>query len=118
MAKIVFLPHCLRAPDCRAKLSSEGYICLDCGKCRISSFLKKAKEKGYDVFIVPGASLIKKILEDYGDPEIVIGVACDAELKEGLAMMKKYKIKAKALKLLKDGCINTEVDFDKLESML
>ncbi|MCK5282257.1 MAG: DUF116 domain-containing protein [Nanoarchaeota archaeon] len=116
--KIIFLPHCLRNTDCKAKLTDHGYQLLNCGKCEICRFKKKAEEKGYKVFIVPGASMIKKILKEYKNPELVIGVACDTELKEGLALMKKQKINTKGLKLLKDGCVNTEVDFEKLYKML
>lgn len=118
MAKLVFLPHCLRSSDCPSKLGKYGYELVSCGRCNVCTFKKFAEEKGYSVFIVPGASMIKKILVDYPNPEIVIGVACDAELKEGIDMMKKAKINSKGLKLLKDGCVNTEVDFEKLKNML
>ena len=118
MVKLVFLPHCLRSTECKAALKEEGYECLSCGKCRIWEFQKKAKEKEYKVYIVPGASMIKKILKNYDSPEVVIGVACDTEIREGAKLMKKMKINAKSLKLTKDGCVNTEVDFDKLIKML
>ncbi len=118
MSKIIFLPHCLRNPECKAKLTEEGYVCIDCKRCKISDFRKKAIDKGYQVYIVPGASLIKKILSNQPKPEVVIGVACDVEMKEGIEMLKKLKINAKGLKLLRDGCVNTDADFDELERML
>ncbi len=117
MDKLIFLPHCLRSTECPAKLASHGYNCINCGRCKIGAFKKTAEEKGYNVFIVPGGSMVKKILEDFDDPE-VIGVACQSELKEGNELVKKKKIKAKSLQLSKDGCVNTEVDFDKLYNML
>ena len=118
--KLVFLPHCLRSLECKAKLTEQGYICLNCGKCKIGSFKSKAEEKGYNVFIVPGASMVKKILEGCESPERVIGVACEVELKEAAVLMKKKGMmkNAKALKLLTDGCVNTEADFDNLYNML
>lgn len=115
MEKIIFLPHCLRNQNCKAKLEADGYHCLNCGKCEIGGFKKKAEEFGYNVFIVPGASMIRKIMEEHGSAEMVVGVACESELKEGAKLMRRYKIKAKTLQLLKDGCVNTEVDWDKLK---
>jgi len=118
MTKIIFLPHCLRNQECEAKLESDGYHCLNCGRCEIGNFKKTAEEKGYKVFIVPGGSMVKNILSKYPDPEVVIGVACEAELKEGKAITESKGIKSKRLQLLKDGCINTEVDFKKLYEMI
>ena len=46
MEKLIFLPHCLRSPECKAALGDQGYICISCGKCKIGSFRKKAEEKG------------------------------------------------------------------------
>jgi len=115
--KIIFLPHCLRNQDCKARLEADGYKCLNCGKCGIGKFKKKTEELGFKVFIVPGASIIKKIMKKYTSPEIVIGVACGPELKEGIALMKKHGIKTKTLQLLKDGCVNTEVDWKKLKAI-
>ena len=118
MTKVIFLPHCLRVKGCKAELTAQGYKCVSCGSCGIAEFLKEAESKGYKVFIVPGGSMIKKILKDIPNPEKVIGVACDVELKEGHELMKKMKIKSDSLKLSKDGCVNTEVDFEKLKKML
>ena len=118
MVKLIFLPHCLRSVECKSKLGRYGYELIGCGRCRICEFKKKAESLGYKVFIVPGASIIKKILKEFPKPDMAIGVACDAELKEGIALMKKEGINSKSLMLLKDGCVNTEVDFDKLYKML
>ena len=118
MAKIIFLPHCLRNQECEAKLELDGYHCLNCGRCEIGKFKKTAEEKGYKVFIVPGGSMVKNILSKYPEPELVIGVACETELREGLAITEGKGIKSKRLQLLKDGCINTEVDFKKLYEMI
>lgn len=115
--KIIFLPHCLRNRECKAELKWDGYKCINCGKCNIGKFKKKAEELGYKVFIVPGASMIKKIMKEHTSPEIVIGVACGPELEGGVALMEKHGIKTKTLQLLKDGCVDTEVDWNKLRAI-
>ena len=60
---------------------------------------------------------IKKLLKNYQSPQI-IAVACDAELKEGISFAKKNNLNIKSIKLLRDGCVNTDADFDKLYSMI
>ena len=118
MSKLIFLPHCLRDSTCQTKLTEHGYTALHCGKCNICEFRKKAESKGYNVFVVPGGSMVKKIMKDFPNPELVIGVACGPELKEAMEIMKKHKINAKTLALSKDGCMNTEVNWQKLYAMI
>lgn len=115
--RTIFLPHCLRHPDCQAKTTEEGVQCLSCGKCNISEFKKEAEALGYKLFIVPGFSLTKKLIEKY-KPKAVLGVACTDELNEAKEEAKKRNIIAVALPLLKDGCVNTEVDWKKLREMI
>ena len=74
---LIFLPHCLRSQDCKARLDANGYNCINCGKCEIGGFKKQAEEAGYHVFIVPGASMVKKIVKEHGSAEMIIGVACE-----------------------------------------
>jgi len=105
--KIVVLPHCLRDADCEAKLESSGLVCKDCNRCVIGVIKTKAEEKGFKVFIIPGSTFLKKILEK-NDFKAVLGVACYQDLN--LAMMKLSKFSCQGVPLLEDGCINTKVD--------
>ena len=105
--KIVVLPHCLRHADCEAKLESSGLVCKDCNRCVIGVIKTKAEEKGFKVFIIPGSTFLKKILEN-NDFKAVLGVACYQDLN--LAMMKLSKFSCQGVPLLEDGCINTKVD--------
>ncbi len=105
--KIVVLPHCLRSTDCEAKLEASGLVCKDCNRCVIGVIKTKAEEKGFKVFIIPGSTFLKKILEK-NNFKAVLGVACYQDLN--LAMMKLSKFSCQGVPLLKDGCINTKVD--------
>jgi len=105
--KIVVLPHCLRHAECEAKLESSGLVCKDCNRCVIGVIKTKAEEKGFKVFIIPGSTFLKKILEK-NNFKAVLGVACYQDLN--LAMMKLSKFSCQGVPLLKDGCINTKVD--------
>jgi hypothetical protein len=113
--RAIFIPHCLRHPDCKAKTTEEGVICLGCGKCNISEFKKEAENLGYKLFIVPGFSLVKKLIEKH-KPRAVMGVACNEELNE--AIEANIEPITQLLPLLKDGCVNTAVDWKKLKEMI
>jgi len=115
--KAIFLPQCLRNPDCKAKTTEEGIICLGCDKCNISKFKSEVEALGYKFFIVPGFSLTKRLIEKH-KPKAVLGVACSGELKEAIATIKGSRIITQSLQLLKDGCVSTEVDWKKLREMI
>ena len=48
----------------------------------------------------------------------VIGVACNFELREGLENCQRFGIPGQGIHLLKDGCINTVADIDRINETL
>lgn len=119
--KAIFLPQCLRSVECKAKNTDKGIICEECGKCKICNFKKEAEKKGYNFFIAPGASLVMKVMARYKF-EGVLGVACIPEIeqayKQGKERIKKGKITPIAIQLLRDGCVNTDVEWEKLYEII
>lgn len=105
--KILILPHCLRHRECMAKLESSGLQCISCNKCVIGFLKNNAEKLGYKVFIIPGSTFLKKIIEK-NKFKAVLGVACYQDLN--LGMMKLSKFSCQGVPLLKDGCVNTKVD--------
>jgi uncharacterized protein len=121
--KAIFLPHCCRKymdNRCQAVFdpSLPAYICAHCSPdCFVNKAEIKAKEKGYDFYVLSGGSCIPKILERYGY-EGVVGVACGAE-----AMMSGKKLSSlglvwQSVPLLKNGCANTFFSMETLEKTL
>ncbi|MCK9151720.1 DUF116 domain-containing protein [Methanobacterium alcaliphilum] len=105
--RLLVLPHCLRHPECEAKLESSGLICTHCNKCVIGFLKEKAENKGYKVFIIPGSTFLKKIIEQ-NNFKAVLGVACYQDLN--IAMMKLSKFSPQGVPLSRDGCFKTKVD--------
>jgi len=105
--KLLILPHCLRSPQCEAKLDSTGLHCKDCNRCVIGILKNKAEDKGYNVFIIPGSTFLKKIVKE-NNFKAVLGVACYQDLN--LAMTQLSKFSCQGVPLLKDGCVCTKVD--------
>lgn len=105
--KILVLPHCLRHADCQAKLESSGLVCKNCKRCVIGVLKEKGEDLGYAVYIIPGSTFLKKIVET-NKFKAVLGVACYQDLN--LGMMKLAKFSPQGVPLLRDGCVNTKVD--------
>lgn len=115
--RALFLPHCTRNKNCPAKLGKYGYECKECGKCGIAKVKKAAEKMGYSVYIVPGGSVVWKIIKDK-KPEAVVGVACTKELVMALEITENGKIPAQTSTLLRDGCVNTLMDEDDIIEVL
>lgn len=116
--RMIFLPQCLRAPGCRARLDSRlGYICDRCGACPIAPISKGADEKGYSVFIVPGDSFVKRIVRNE-HPDAVIGVACHEELSMAMLAGMRMRVICAGVMLKKSGCFNTDVDVEKVLNLM
>ncbi len=111
--RVIFLPQCLRHPDCKARCDPMiGYECKECGLCDIGTICKAAKEKGFKVYVIPGGSFVKKIIKAHR-PESCIGVACYPELAESMQGASPFMI-VQGVSLLKDGCFDTEVDVEEV----
>lgn len=116
---IIFLPQCLRNSEgCEAELTDEGYQCNKCGRCSISSIIKASEDLGYGgVYIVPGGSLVRKIMEKK-KPKAVVGIACNYELVEGIEHATIHDIPTQSVPLIRDGCKDTEVDLEEVYELI
>jgi hypothetical protein len=115
--RILLLPQCLRDRSCDAELTEYGYDCGDCDRCKVADIKRVAEELGYRVFILPGGAVVEKILRRFR-PKAVLGVACMKELVLGNIVCEKVGIPAQGVALLRDGCVGTDVDLDRLRDFL
>ena len=116
--RIVVLPQCLRSIECPAQLSSkDGIQCIGCGLCNIEDFKKEAEQLGYMVYIVPGGTFVRRIIEG-SRPQAVLGVGCFADLIEGMKASEKAGIVPQGVLLETLGCIETVVNWDLLREKL
>ena len=121
--RALLLPHCSRKyMDNRCKATFDAampsYICAHCSPdCQVGKAELLAKEKGYDVYILPGGSCIPKILSA-NHYEGVIGVACGEEVKTGGETLKAMNISGQSVPLIKNGCANTAFNIENLSKIL
>ena len=115
--RILFLPQCLRKRTCKAEFTEDGYVCQECGACGIAEVKKLAESLGYRVYIAPGGSLVEKIFQRER-PKACLGVACWRELVLGSIVAEKYGVAACGHPLLRDGCFETDVDYEALKRLV
>ena len=121
--RALLLPHCSRKyldSRCKAAFNTNipSYVCSHCSEdCLVNQANKIAKEKNYDVFVLPGGSCISKILNST-KYEGTIGVACGEEVKMLRPLLINMNIAGQAIPLLKNGCTNTVFSIETLEKTL
>jgi hypothetical protein len=112
--KIVFLPQCLRnSKTCKAVLGPNGWECMKCSghkTCKVFRIRQRAESLGYRAFIVPGGSMVFKLLEKL-KPRAVLGVGC---MKELVMAAEELRIPGQGIPLLRDGCVDTDVSLSEV----
>jgi len=114
--RAVFLPQCLRSTKCPSRLGPEGLKCMHCKRCGISAAVDHLEKMGYRVFIMPGSTFVKRMVKKYR-PGAVIGVGCLMEVQEGLDLANRLGLPALGLVMLRDGCVETDLNWDELFEM-
>ena len=117
--RAIFFPHCSRnLKVCKATQDEDGFHCKNCGACNLDAAIKLAKKIGYSkIYIVPGGSLVKKILEK-DKPKAAIGVSCFHEAVMAFELTKQVSVVPQAVLLLRDGCKDTLINLTLLEEKL
>jgi hypothetical protein len=121
--RALFLPHCSRKhmdSNCQAHFDGElsSYFCAGCSsECLIKQATEAGVRKGYDVYVLPGGSCIRKILQTKMY-EGVVGVACCEEINLARDLSEKSEIVIQAVPLIKNGCSNTIFNLETLKMTL
>ena len=131
--RVLLISHCLRSSaDCTAKMTKAGLECRDdCPtRCTVGRLRIMAREIGYrGICIAPGGSMALKFIKK-NDPEGIVAIACMKELEEGVCAVKELVETKKgdasadngpvivAVPLLRDGCVDTEVDEKEAERII
>ena len=131
--RILLISHCLRSSgDCTAKMTKAGLECRDdCPtRCTVGRLRIAAQKLGYKgVCIAPGGSMALKFIKN-NKPQGIVAIACIKELEEGVCAVKELVEDRKgnapdvngpvvvAVPLLRDGCVDTEVDEGEAERII
>ncbi len=121
--KILMVPHCCRKYmdwRCKADFDSDcaSYSCNHCSAdCLAHQATELAEAKGYKVFILPGGSCMKILLERM-KCDAVSGIACPEEIKLGISVAESKGLAIRGIPLTKNGCANTQFNLDSLKDTL
>jgi hypothetical protein len=121
--RALFLPHCCRKymdSRCHATFdtTTSSYTCNHCSTdCLVHQATVLSAQRNYDIYVLPGASCVRKIFQKK-HYEGVVGVACTDELKLASTILEQHNIHAQGIPLIKNGCSETQFDFDILEQIL
>lgn len=116
--RVLLLPHCMMDVDvCEAERIDMGYDCRECGGCDLEDLTRLAEELGYDHYIVPGGSMVRKIVEEM-DYEVAVGVACFPELVDANKYLERNGMRMMMAELNEDGCFMTSVHVPDVERLL
>lgn len=117
--RVLLLSHCLRpSQTCPGKFDKKGLRCPDsCAEdCVIRRLRALASRLGYKgVCVAAGGAMALRFVREY-NPRGIVAVACDKELAEGVEGVREMMKDAPEIPpsvivpLLKDGCVDTEVD--------
>ena len=98
--------------------SLPSYVCAHCSPdCGVNKADHVAKEKGYDIYVLPGGSCIPKILKTRQYKGIV-GVACGGEAKMAGELLSNMGVALQSVPLLKNGCASTVFKMETLMKTL
>ncbi len=112
--RIIVVPQCIRHIRCPAPLDARhGISCRDCGLCIIKDLKEEAERLGYKFYIVPGGSFVKRIIKAK-KPKAALGVACHRDLNMGMHEISRKSCAVMGVPLMKDGCVETEVNLDEI----
>lgn len=122
--RALLLPHCSRKfmdSRCKSDFDPEtsSFRCNHCSEdCAINQATRIGEKRGYDVFVLPGGSCIRKIMKN-GGYDGVVGVACCEEIKLAKEhFLRRNEIPYQAVPLIKNGCSGTKFNLKTLEDVM
>jgi len=85
--------------------------------CVIKELKAEADRLGYGFYIVPGGSFVERIVKTIR-PKAALGVACYRDLNMGMHDLSKAECLVVGVPLIKDGCVETNVNMKELINMM
>jgi uncharacterized protein len=119
--RVLLLSHCMRpSGQCPAKFTRNGLQCTEecMEECVLGRLRRAAIALGYKgVCIAAGGTMALNFVAEH-DPRGIVAVACERELAEGIDGVGRLSTDEDGkeppvivvVPLLKDGCVDTEVD--------
>lgn len=113
---LLLAPHCLQNSACGRNLTrAGGEGCARCGKCQIGPLLDMAERIGIKICVAGGGRQALAAVKD-GPIDIVVAVACEKELMQGILAVFPKPVLAICNTRPQGDCHDTHVDVAAVES--
>lgn len=114
---LLLLPRCLQHSECPQKVTEDIMNCKQCQKCNLAQICQVKEEYNFDIHVVSGGELAKKILLEK-NPSFIIAVACENELLVNIRDIPPYPIIGLTNERPHGPCKDTLVNIDKLKKYI
>ena len=114
---LLLLPHCLQFDGCQKEITGPSVNCAKCGKCDIFALLTLSKKYNIIIKVTTGGRLAKRLVGEIS-PDVVIAVACERELCEGIFGVYPVPVYGIPNKRPNGPCINTNVEIQTVEDAI
>jgi len=116
--RILMLPQCVRSSTrCKAESDALGLLCEGCGHCPVGGIQQEAEALGYVVLVAEGTTAVSALLAR-GEADAIVGVSCLPALERLFRPQTAHAIPGLAIPLLRDGCVDTEVDLEWVREVI
>jgi hypothetical protein len=105
---LLLLPHCLQSSNCKIRINNSIIECQECGGCDMAKMKALTKDYQIKTAVASGGSLARKLVNDT-HPDIIIAVACNRDLTEGVRESWRYPVYAVLNERPKGPCFETTV---------
>ena len=105
---LLLLPHCLQSSNCKIRINNNIVECQECGGCDMAKMKALTKDYQIKAAVASGGSLARKLVNDT-QPDIIIAVACNRDLTEGVRESWRYPVYAVLNERPKGPCFETTV---------
>ncbi len=114
---LLLLPHCMQRADCPHRLTWQVGNCRRCGGCPVGDALDLAERAGFQVAVASGGTQARMLLKRVR-PRLVLAVACERELAEGISDVGDVSVVALINQQPLGACRDTAVDLGQLGAAL
>ena len=115
---LILLPRCLQNSDCKQNVVEHSDNCKLCGKCAIAEIVQIAKKyNNIPVCLATGSLQAKECVKRHR-PKLILAVACERELAQGIFAVFPLAVYAVLNERPNGPCKNTQVKAVLLEKAI
>ena len=114
---LILLPRCIQYSDCKRNVVERADNCVRCGKCPVGAITRIAAERGIRVALATGGLIAGEYVRQL-KPRLVVAIACELELIQGLAKVFPKPVLGIINSRSNGPCKNTTVSIHDVERVL